>query len=73
MQNALGDEVVDEVRVRTVVLSEEQPRRGVSGSMVRLVLGAASDGWVLLVAEDRIYDSSPGTVAVDAPVRRGPA
>ena len=69
----LGDEVVDEVRVRTVVLSERQPERGVSGSIIRMVLGAVNEGWILLVAEDRIYDRPPGTtgtVAVDAPVRR---
>lgn len=66
----LGDEVVDDVRVRTVVLSEDQPRRGAAGTVVRLVLGATPDGWVLLVAEDRMYDRSPGTVAVDPPARR---
>ena len=67
----LGDEVVDDVRVRTVVLSAQQPERGVAGSVVRMVLGASGKGWVLLVAEDRMYDRAPGTVAVDPPSRRG--
>jgi MoaA/NifB/PqqE/SkfB family radical SAM enzyme len=67
----LGDEVVDDVRVRTVVLSEQQPERGVAGSVVRLVLGTSGEGWVLLVAEDRMYDRAPGTVAVAPPSRRG--
>ncbi len=68
----LGDEVVDEVRVRTVVLSEQQPRRGEPGSVVRLVLGPAPDGWVLLVAEDRTYDRPAAPVAVDLRARRTP-
>lgn len=67
----LGDEVVDDVRVRTVVLSDQQPERGVAGSVVRMVLGASGEVWVLLVAEDRMYDRAPGTVAVDPPSRRG--
>ena len=67
----LGDEVVDDVRVRTVVLSDQQPERGVAGSVVRMVLGASGEVWVLLVAEDRMYDRAPGTVAVGPPSRRG--
>jgi hypothetical protein len=54
-----------------VVLSEQQPERGVAGSVVRLVLGTSGEGWVLLVAEDRMYDRAPGTVAVAPPSRRG--
>jgi hypothetical protein len=55
----------------TVVLSDQQPERGVAGSVVRMVLGASGEVWVLLVAEDRMYDRAPGTVAVDPPSRRG--
>jgi hypothetical protein len=42
--------------VRTLVLSELPPARGVEGSVVRSVQLRHGDGWVLLVAEDRLYD-----------------
>jgi molybdenum cofactor biosynthesis enzyme MoaA len=59
----------DPIEIRTMVLSEEHPVRGLPGSVVRVVMLPAADGWAVLVAEDRIYDTER-SVPVAAPVLR---
>ncbi len=67
----LGDEAVGTTTVRTVVLAAERPRRGLEGAVVRVVTVPHEDGWVLLVAADRIYDA-PTPVAMGPRRARGP-
>jgi organic radical activating enzyme len=55
--------------VHSLILSASPPVRGAHGSSVRIVLLAADDGVVALIAEDRIYEDRTGVV-VEAPTRR---
>lgn len=52
----LGDERADGAIVRTLVLAASRPERGSAGTIVRSVFVEQDEGWVLLVAQDGIYD-----------------
>ncbi len=56
--------------VHTIALAADTPVRGAAGSVVRVVAVPHGDGWVMLVAEDRMHErTGPPAVAVAAPRR----